>query len=198
MGSTNRKQIKDGTFNGKITLTGGEPLMQKEALVELLKELKGLDVIVYTGHQKEFQIEYSADMYIWQEIIEELKILFQSNVPIFGICLGHQLMALANGADTKKMHYGHRGANHPVKDLKTGKVYISSQNHGYMVMEDTLNRDIAEVSFINVNDKTVEGVHYLGKNVMTVQFHPEACPGPNDSSYLFREFMTMMEVSKYA
>lgn len=132
------------------------------------------------------------------EIIEELKILFASNVPIFGICLGHQLMALANGADTKKMHYGHRGANHPVKDLKTGKVYISSQNHGYMVMEDTLDRDIAEVSFINVNDKTVEGVHYLGKNVMTVQFHPEACPGPNDSSYLFKEFMTMMEVSKYA
>ena len=115
------------------------------------------------------------------EIIEELKKLFATDVPIFGICLGHQLMALANGADTKKMRYGHRGANHPVKDLKTGKVYISSQNHGYVVMEDTLNRDVAEVSFINVNDGTLEGVHYLGKNVMTVQFHPEACPGPNDS-----------------
>ena len=93
------------------------------------------------------------------EIIEKLKKLFATNIPIFGICLGHQLMALANGADTKKMKYGHRGANHPVKDLKTGKVYISSQNHGYMVMEDSLNRDIAEVSFINVNDGTLEGVH---------------------------------------
>ena len=132
------------------------------------------------------------------EIIEELKKLFVTDVPIFGICLGHQLMALANGADTKKMRYGHRGANHPVKDLKTGKVYISSQNHGYVVMEDTLNRDVAEVSFINVNDGTLEGVHYLGKNVMTVQFHPEACPGPNDSEFLFKEFMNMMEVAKDA
>lgn len=132
------------------------------------------------------------------EIIEELKKLFATDIPIFGICLGHQLMALANGADTKKMHYGHRGANHPVKDLKTGKVYISSQNHGYMVMEESLDRDVAEMSFVNVNDGTLEGVHYLGKNVMTVQFHPEACPGPNDSSYLFDEFMKMMEVAKYA
>ena len=96
----------------------------------------------------------------------------------------------------KKMKHGHRGANRPVKDLKTGKVYISSQNHGYMVMEDSLNRDIAEVSFINVNDGTLEGVHYLGKNVMTVQFHPEACPGPNDSEFLFEEFINMMEVAK--
>lgn len=132
------------------------------------------------------------------EIIEELKKLFATDIPIFGICLGHQLMALANGADTRKMHYGHRGANHPVKDLKTGRVYISSQNHGYVVMEDTLNRDVAEVSFVNVNDGTLEGVHYLGKNVMTVQFHPEACPGPNDSEFLFKEFMNMMEVAKDA
>lgn len=132
------------------------------------------------------------------EIIEELKKLFATNIPIFGICLGHQLMALANGADTEKMRYGHRGANHPVKDLKTGKVYISSQNHGYVVLESSLDRDVAEVSFININDGTLEGIHYLGKNVMTVQFHPEACPGPNDSAFLFNEFMNMMEVAKDA
>ena len=128
-----------------------------------------------------------------QAIIEEIRKLYESDTPIFAICLGHQLMALANGADTKKMKYGHRGANHPVKDLKTGKVYISSQNHGYMVMEDSLNRDIAEVSFINVNDGTLEGVHYLGKNVMTVQFHPEACAGPQDTAYLFDRFIEMMK-----
>lgn len=128
--------------------------------------------------------------------IEEIKKLFATKIPIFAICLGHQLLALANGADTQKMKYGHRGANHPVKDLKTGKVYISTQNHGYMVREDSIDRDIAEVSFINVNDGTVEGLHYLGKNVQTVQFHPEACAGPLDTGYLFDEFMNMMEVSK--
>ena len=128
--------------------------------------------------------------------IEEIKNLFATKIPIFAICLGHQLLALANGADTQKMKYGHRGANHPVKDLKTGKVYISTQNHGYVVKEETLDRDIAEPSFINVNDKTIEGVHYLGKNVQTVQFHPEACAGPLDTGFLFDEFMNMMEVSK--
>ncbi len=131
-----------------------------------------------------------------KKTIEEIKKMFATNVPIFAICLGHQLLALANGGDTEKMKYGHRGANHPVKDLKTGKVYISTQNHGYMVKEDSINRNIAEVNFINVNDKTVEGVHYLGKNVQTVQFHPEACAGPLDTDYLFDEFMNMMEVSK--
>lgn len=128
--------------------------------------------------------------------IEEIKKLFATKIPIFAICLGHQLLALANGADTQKMKYGHRGANHPVKDLKTGKVYISTQNHGYVVKEESLDRDIAEPSFINVNDKTIEGVHYLGKNVQTVQFHPEACAGPLDTGFLFDEFMNMMEVSK--
>ena len=130
------------------------------------------------------------------DTINEIKKLFASKVPIFAICLGHQLLALANGADTEKMKYGHRGANHPVKDLKTGKVYISTQNHGYVVKEDSIDRDIAEVSFINVNDGTVEGLHYLGKNVQTVQFHPEACAGPLDTDYLFDQFMNMMEVSK--
>ena len=128
--------------------------------------------------------------------IEEIKKLFATKIPIFAICLGHQLLALANGADTQKMKYGHRGANHPVKDLKTGKVYISTQNHGYVVKEETLDRDIAEPSFINVNDKTIEGVHYLGKNVQTVQFHPEACAGPLDTGFLFDEFMRCLNNAK--
>ncbi len=131
-------------------------------------------------------------------LIGEIKKLYDSNVPIFAICLGHQLMALATGADTHKMRYGHRGANHPVKDLVTGKVYISSQNHGYVVDEATIDSNVAEVRFINVNDKTVEGLSYKGKDIFTVQFHPEACPGPQDSAVLFEEFIRMMEVKKNA
>ena len=129
-----------------------------------------------------------------RDIIEEVRQLFDSNTPIFAICLGHQLLALANGGDTRKMKYGHRGANHPVKDHKTGRVYISTQNHGYMVLDESLNPDIAEISFTNVNDSTVEGIHYLGKNVFSVQFHPEACAGPMDSEFLFDRFLHMMEV----
>ena len=125
--------------------------------------------------------------------IEEIKKLYNSDVPIFAICLGHQLMALATGADTHKLKYGHRGANHPVKDLKTGKVYISSQNHGYVVDETTLNTEIARPAFENVNDKTNEGLEYIGKNIFTVQFHPEACAGPQDTAYLFDRFMDMMK-----
>ena len=127
-------------------------------------------------------------------IIEEIKKLYDSQVPVFAICLGHQLMALATGADTRKMKYGHRGGNHPVKDLETGRVYISSQNHGYMVDTDTLDPQVAVPAFENVNDKTNEGLKYIGKNIFTVQFHPEACPGPQDSGYLFDRFMKMMQV----
>ena len=113
-------------------------------------------------------------------------------MPIFAICLGHQLMALAAGADTHKLKYGHRGGNHPVKDLETGRVYISSQSHGYVVDTDNLGADRAVPAFINVNDGTNEGLKYTGKNIFTVQFHPEACPGPGDSAYLFDRFLAMM------
>lgn len=125
-------------------------------------------------------------------IIAEIKKLYDSDVPIFAICLGHQLMALATGADTFKMKYGHRGGNHPVKDLSNGRVYISSQNHGYVVDMDKLDPKVATPAFINVNDGTNEGLAYTGKNIFTVQFHPEACPGPQDSSYLFDRFIDMM------
>ena len=126
------------------------------------------------------------------EVIAEVKKLYDSDATIFAICLGHQLMALATGADTFKMKYGHRGGNHPVKDLATGRVYISSQNHGYVVDMDKLDPQVARPAFINVNDGTNEGLAYVGKNIFTVQFHPEACPGPQDSGYLFDRFITMM------
>lgn len=130
------------------------------------------------------------------EIIEEIKKLYDSDVPIFAICLGHQLMALAKGADTYKMKYGHRGGNHPVRDLSTGRVYISSQNHGYVVDVEKLDPSVAVPAFENVNDGTNEGLAYTGKKIFTVQFHPEACPGPQDSGYLFDRFMNMMEVDQ--
>ena len=128
-----------------------------------------------------------------KDILSELKILYRSDVPIFAICLGHQLMALANGCDTEKMKYGHRGANHPVKDIKSGHVYISSQNHGYVVKESSVPADLADIAFVNVNDGTVEGLQYKGKKILTVQFHPEACAGPKDSEVLFEKFIRMME-----
>lgn len=127
------------------------------------------------------------------DIIREIRKLYESDIPIFAICLGHQLMALATGAKTFKLTYGHRGGNHPVKDLSTGKVYISAQNHGYAVDAKTLDPAVAVESFRNVNDGTNEGLHYLGKRIRTVQFHPEARPGPTDTDYLFDEFMEMME-----
>lgn len=126
-------------------------------------------------------------------IIEELKKLYRSDIPIFAICLGHQLMALANGADTYKMKYGHRGGNHSVKDLSTGRCYVSSQNHGYVVDAENMDPAVATPAFINVNDKTNEGLNYTGKNIFTVQFHPEACPGPQDTGFLFDRFIEMMK-----
>ena len=125
-------------------------------------------------------------------IIQEIQKLYASNIPIFAICLGHQLMALATGTDTYKLKYGHRGGNHPVKDLATGRVYISSQNHGYVVDTEKLDHHMAIPAFCNVNDGTNEGLAYVGKNIFTVQFHPEACPGPQDSGYLFDRFIEMM------
>ncbi len=108
---------------------------------------------------------------------KEIKKLYDSEVPIFAICLGHQLMALATGADTHKMKYGHRGGNHPVKDLATGRVYISSQNHGYVVDTDKLDPNVAEPAFVNVNDGTNEGLEYVGKNIFHSSVPSGSMPG---------------------
>ena len=128
-------------------------------------------------------------------VIAELKKLSDSGVPMFGICLGHQLLALARGAQTEKLKYGHRGANQPVKELASGKVYITSQNHGYAVVSDSLHEG-AEVSFVNGNDGTCEGVVYSNMPAFSVQFHPEACGGPQETSFLFDKFMDMIKENK--
>jgi carbamoyl-phosphate synthase small subunit len=125
-------------------------------------------------------------------IISELKKLCTCNIPTFGICLGHQLLALSQGARTKKLHYGHRGANQPVLETDTGRVLVTSQNHGYAVLSDTLP-ETAAASFINCNDGTCEGVVYKNMPAFSVQFHPEACGGPLDSRWLFDRFIAMME-----
>lgn len=127
------------------------------------------------------------------QAIENIKKLYDANIPILGICLGHQLMGLATGAKTYKLRYGHRGPNHPVKDLKKDRVYITSQNHGYAIDEKSINPEIAEISHINLNDNTVEGLKYKNKDIYTVQFHPEACPGPKDTEYLFDEFINILK-----
>lgn len=132
------------------------------------------------------------------QIIEELKKLYDSDMVIFAVCLGHQLMALATGATTEKLKYGHRGGNHPVRDIDAGRVYITSQNHGYVVKAESVDPTVAAISHVNVNDGTVEGLKYNNGRVFTVQFHPEASPGPKDTGYLFDQFIAKMEGKKHA
>ncbi len=128
--------------------------------------------------------------------IEQIKKLI-GRKPVFGICLGHQLAALAMGGRTVKLKFGHRGANQPVKELGTDRTYITSQNHGYAVVTESLG-DTARLSFVNMNDGSCEGLEYKDKDCFTVQFHPEACAGPNDTAFLFDRFISMMGGKKLA
>ena len=193
-------------LNGKGKKVALLDLGTKANIAYSLKS-RGCDVTVYPAQTKAEEIIAAApdgimlsngpgDPKECTEIIAEIRKLYDTDIPIFAICLGHQLMALATGADTYKMKYGHRGGNHPVKDLATGRVYISSQNHGYVVDMDKLDPKVATPAFINVNDGTNEGLNYTGKKIFTVQFHPEACGGPKDSGYLFDRFIDMMEVNE--
>ncbi len=208
------KEYRTGDVVSKVTCDAPSKLTGKGKKVALLdfgakkniaKSLndRGCEVTIYPAHTTAEEILGSnpdgimlsngpGDPKDCGPIIDEIKKLYDSEVPIFAICLGHQLMALATGCGTHKMKYGHRGGNHPVKDLETGRVYISSQNHGYVVDVDKLDPKVATPAFVNVNDGTNEGLKYTGKNIFTVQFHPEACPGPQDSGYLFDRFIEMM------
>lgn len=196
------------TCSEKEVLPGDGPkvaLMDFGAKNNIARSLnnRGCEVTIYPAHTSAEEIIEShpdgimlsngpGDPETNVSIIKEIKKLSETDIPIFAICLGHQLMALAHGAKTYKLKYGHRGGNHPVKDLSNNRVYISSQNHGYAVDASTVDASMAKEAFVNVNDGTNEGLAYIGKNIFTVQFHPEACPGPQDSGYLFDRFIDMM------
>lgn len=126
------------------------------------------------------------------DIVEQVRLMV-GKLPIFGICLGHQILAHALGGKTRKMKFGHRGSNHPVKEIENNRVRITAQNHGYEVVEDSLDKDKIVVTHINVNDGTVEGIRHTKLPLFSVQYHPEASPGPGDSAYLFDRFNTMMK-----
>ncbi len=201
-GEREKKPSLVKTLNGIGKRVALLDLGTKDNIAYSLK-IRGCDVTVYPATTPASEIIASSPDGIMLSngpgapkectaIIAEIKKLYDTDIPIFAICLGHQLMALATGADTYKMKYGHRGGNHPVKDLATGRVYISSQNHGYVVDTDKLDKSVATPAFINVNDGTNEGLDYTGKNIFTVQFHPEACCGPQDSGYLFDRFIDRM------
>jgi carbamoyl-phosphate synthase small subunit len=135
-----------------------------------------------------------GDPSVMKDEISLIKQLVETGKPIFGICLGHQLLAQSQGISTYKMHAGHRGINHPVKNLITGKCEITSQNHGFTVnADDIANNTAIEITHVNLNDKTIEGIRLKNKPVFSVQYHPEACPGPLDSRYLFDDFIKNLD-----
>ncbi|MGI9542403.1 MAG: glutamine-hydrolyzing carbamoyl-phosphate synthase small subunit [Cyclobacteriaceae bacterium] len=126
--------------------------------------------------------------------VETVAKILDNDQPVFGICLGHQILALANGISTYKMHHGHRGLNHPVKNMVTGTCEVTSQNHGFGVKaEEISNSDKVEITHVNLNDKTIEGIKVKEKNAFSVQYHPEASPGPHDSRYLFDDFISLIK-----
>lgn len=151
--------------------------------------------ILAAGHDGVLLSNGPGDPAACTDIIREVRALYDAKIPTMAICLGHQLMALAVGGSTEKMKYGHRGANHPVKNLALDRVYLSSQNHGYVVRAEGLPQN-AQVSWVNVNDASVEGLDFTDRPIFTVQFHPEASSGPHDPAFLFKKFIRMIQSGK--
>ncbi len=172
----------------------------KDSVIEALRS-RGCDVTVYPAFASAEEILASepdgimlsngpGDPSVCTDTIETVKKLYETDLPMFALCLGHQILALATGAKHEKLKYGHRGGGHPVKDLETGTVYVTAQNHSYVISE--IDENVAEITHISVNDGTIEGLRYKNKNIFTVQWHPEGCPGPQETEYVFDKFIDMM------
>ncbi|PKM88496.1 MAG: carbamoyl phosphate synthase small subunit [Firmicutes bacterium HGW-Firmicutes-12] len=155
-----------------------------QASVEEILSFNPRGVVLSNGPGNPEDVDYS---------LPAIKGLLEKDVPIMGICLGHQLLGMALGGKTYKLKFGHRGGNHPVKDLRNNRVYITSQNHGYALDQDSMNSAEIELTHLNLHDKTVEGFKHKNKKAFSIQFHPEACPGPQDTDYLFQEFLVMIK-----
>ena len=188
-GRTKPKQValldfgaKDNIVNSLLKRGVGVTVYPSNTKVEMILATRPDGIMLSNGPGNPEDLE---------DVIENIKELIGKK-PIVGICLGHQLLALTLGGKTSKLKFGHRGPNHPVKDLKTDRVYITSQNHGYYILEESLNPEIAEVTHINLNDNTVEGMRHKELPIYSVQYHPEACPGPKDNDYIFDKFLELV------
>lgn len=181
--------IKDNILFNLTALGIRVKVVKATAPAEMVMEFKPDGIFLSNGPGDPEGVGYAAN---------EIKKLIEKKspkIPIFGICLGHQLLALALGGETYKLKFGHRGANQPVKNLKTSRVEITSQNHGFSVKADSLPNDV-KITHINLNDNTVEGMRHKKLPIFSVQYHPEASPGPHDSTYLFNDFLKMMREQK--
>ncbi len=188
-----------GNENASIKISALDIGIKKNILRNLAKRDAYIKVYPYNTSFEEMS-DFNPDGYFFSngpgdpeplvEAQNTAKTIIEKNLPLFGICLGHQVIALANGISTYKMHNGHRGINHPVKNLVTGKGEITSQNHGFAInREETEAHPDVEITHVHLNDHTVAGIKMKNKNVFSVQYHPEASPGPNDAEYLFDQFI---------
>ncbi|PHQ57340.1 MAG: carbamoyl phosphate synthase small subunit [Lutibacter sp.] len=195
-----------GEENAQIKISALDIGIKKNILRNLAKRGCYIKVFPYNATFKEmnafnpdgfFLSNGPGDPEPLKEAQELAREIIKKNLPLFGICLGHQVIALANGISTYKMHNGHRGINHPVKNVITGKGEVTSQNHGFVVnREDVENNNDFEITHIHLNDETLAGMRMKNKNCFSVQYHPEASPGPHDSSYLFDQFIENIKASK--
>lgn len=183
--STRAKQIALVDYGSKDHIINS--LLKRDVAVTVYPVNTPIEIILATRPDGIMLSNGPGDPNDCSEQVEAVKKMYKTNIPIMGIGLGHQLMGLANGFKVEKLKYGHRGASHPVRNLETNRVYTTSQNHGYVISEESIDSNIAEISYMSLNDNTVEGLKYNNKNIITVQFYPDSC-----TDYIFDEFINMI------